>query len=326
MKLLFNVLLFFASAASAIESDIPNRDYGVRVGLGNKTVVSGDADKESVVELPRHTQPGPNKETKVDYANAIILKFIKDHQKQEISTGGGGGGSLMALPGDYTKRVEEYKKFASNSSGEPNAQPDGRAAKTEKLLFLQCKTFEDYKINLETGMKALCRDAKDPGTQYKLRTRVTVNERDLVSVPYLLEDDNGVIYHVVEGKSRLFNATNGSTNLATYVDRRAMETVTKAGAGALAASAPVAAKDYIEKDLRADSTVYQDTTGLTASTTTETINPKPKVGDYGISVLVDVLSAGLKAGVDQLYMDLGYIYFIPRDTVIDAEITIEVAQ
>ena len=44
--------------------------------------------------------------------------------------------------------------------------------------------------------------------------------------------------------------------------------------------------------------------------------------DYGISFLLSVISSGIKAGVDQLYMDLGYIYFIPKGTVIDSELFI----
>ncbi|MDQ1268154.1 MAG: hypothetical protein QG560_797, partial [Campylobacterota bacterium] len=60
------------------------------------------------------------------------------------------------------------------------------------------------------------------------------------------------------------------------------------------------------------------------TTTQQTINPKPEASDYGISLLVDVLGSGIKAGVDQLYLDLGYIYYVPKDSVIDAEIVIKV--
>ena len=82
-------------------------------------------------------------------------------------------------------------------------------------------------------------------------------------------------------------------------------------------------QDYLKQKNKADSEVVQNNNGTTTTTTTAITNPKPKVSDYGISLLVSTLTSGLKAGVDQMYKALGYIYFIPKSSSFDAEIIVK---
>ncbi len=49
---------------------------------------------------------------------------------------------------------------------------------------------------------------------------------------------------------------------------------------------------------------------------------KPVASNYGISLLLSVLAEGVKAGVEKMYQDLGYIFYIPKGSLIDGEIVV----
>ncbi|MDD5373301.1 MAG: hypothetical protein PHO62_07755 [Sulfurimonas sp.] len=325
---LFFLLLCGLSLHAAIGGqETPGVDYKLQVGLGNENKASGVVDKNSSVNLPRSIQIPKNtvnevKKPETDFTDAFILYQIQNANRRP-QTKPSADGDLMALPTRYEKELVAYNKATASA----NAGVGGAVkAKESRLLFMRCETAQDYKINTDTTLKMFCKDLKSPDMRYRLNASLQIKNRDLVSTPYLIEFESGEIYSVEQDKSRLFNATNGSLNLATYVNKRALDKTEQGMATALATDAPALAKDYLAQKNKADQELVQSNNGLNSTITQSTKNPKPEAGDYGIALLVSVLSGGLKSGVDQLYLDLGYIYYIPRDTVIEAEIVIKVGE
>lgn len=309
------------------DSSMPGQDYKLQVGLDNESKVEGTAVKAKIEELPKEIQI-PEKQVdkviqppQVDLTNAYLLKQIEERRTNwnQLPTT-----NLIALPDGYNKELDAHRKMLSLQS--KSTAPDKSKSKVEKLLFLQCRVAQDYKINTDTTIKMFCRDTKmnSKSSLYRVNASLSVEKNKLLSTAYLLENEDGEVYAVKKEKSRLFNAANGSGNLATFVDKRALDKAEQGAVGAFATEAPALAKDYLEQSNKADSELVQTSNGLTSTVAQSTVNPKPQAGDYGISLLISMLGSGVKAGVDQLYLDLGFIYYIPRDTVIEAEIVIEV--
>lgn len=323
--LIFLSICFFSHLGA--ESNMPGQDYKLQVGLDNESKVEGTAVKTRIEELPMEIQIPEKQVDKivppptVDLTNAYLLKQI---DARRTNWGQPPATNLIALPDGYSKELAAHKKMLAQAGSTKGATT--QKTKVERLLFMQCRTAQDYKINTDTTIKMFCRDAKNnsKGLLYRMNASLAVEKNSLLSTPYLLENEDGEVYSVNKEKSRLFNAANGSKNLATFVDKRALDKAEQGAAGAFATEAPALAKDYIAQSNKADSELVQTTNGLTSTVAQSTVNPKPDAGDYGISLLISMLGNGMKAGVDQLYLDLGFIYYIPRDTIIEAEIVIEV--
>lgn len=303
----------------------PGLDYKNQAGLGNDSKAMGTADKDKSVALPRTIQVPQNTVKKeeptrgvTDYTNAVILQQIESRRAKSVQLP---QTNLIALPEGYSKELVAYNKALATQQSSSGAAVK---EKIDRLFFMQCRVAQDYKINTDTTIKMFCKDIKSPDLRYQLNASLAIETTKLVSAPYMLESENGEVYSVNKTKSRLYNAANGSKNLATFVDRRVFDKAEQGAATAFATDAPTLAKDYIDKKSRADTVLMQTNNGLNSTITQSTQNPKPQAGDYGIALLISMMGKGIKSGVDQLYLDLGYIYYIPKDTVIEAEIVIEV--
>lgn len=316
--IIFNSVFFAFLCANPV---IANKDYLIRNGLtsnNNKAMVDGDALKK---ELNNQIKVKTKHIDKLNLKNALIFKEIKKHQikvtKSNIK------GNFIALPSSYIKEKKDYLKIENEKLLAKNEKLLAKKDINE-LLLLKCIAFNDYKIYNSANMKMIC---YDNNVKYKLFAQITISKDkvNLTSKPYLIEDEYGKKYFL-NNKSKLYNATNGSSNLATYVDKRVIEKVTKAMGDTVGTDTPTLTKDYLAQKNKANSQVIQNNNGSTTTTTTATTNPQPKVDDYGIKLLVDTFSSGLKAATDQLYTDLGYIYFIPKGSVFDAQIIIKKAK
>ena len=168
-------------------------------------------------------------------------------------------------------------------------------------------------------MQTVCYDKNNQKYKLYARIKVTKDKTKMIVKPYLMINQQGKTIFL-KNKSRLYNALSGSDNLATFVDKRAIEHVKKAMSDTAGTETGALTKDYMKQKNKANSSIVTNSNGLQQTTTTQTTNPKPQASDYGITLLIDTISAGLKAGTDQLYRDLGYIYFIPKNSVFNAEI------
>lgn len=313
MKYIF-FFFFLNNYVFAINYDeLATEDYTLKVGLDKDSKVDGNKNKKDINpkinDLPNNQIVNKN----VDLKEAYILKQIKDkypkNENVKEST------NLLTIPEQLKNDLKQNaasNKTVTASNTESKSIP--------KLLLLRCETDQDYKVNATINMNLYCKDiANKSDILYKLRANAKVDKNNTVSLiakPYMLEDDLGKTYSIVEDKSKLYNTISGDENIATYVDRRTVESITKAMANSTATDGPRLAQDYLDKKNAAQSTVVQTDT----STVTATNSPKPEASDYGISFLFSAIGSGLKAGVDQLYMDLGYIYYIPKGSIIEAEL------
>ena len=318
-KVLIFTLLIFNFLFALTEQQIADRSWQIRVGKGdNLKALSVNEKKKDI--LPPLVQTKSGKVIyKIDYSNAIILNKIVKYTKPIESSTKAKSINLLALPKTYISDINSYQQIKNRINKNKNALQ--KQQKKTLLLLAKCKTFEDFKINNNSRIKMLCKSKEGKRFMLFAKLEMSFNKKPfLIGKPYMFEDVNGNIQAVESDKSALYNAINGSMNLATYVDKKALEKVSKAMATTVGGEVPKMSDDYISKKNASDSTVIQTDT----STTTATTTPKPNIVDYGFSLLAKVLSSGIKAGAEQLYHDLGYIYFIPKNSVIDAEISYSV--
>lgn len=294
---------------------IAESDWMVRAGRGDKAKAEGYSNKtpltRSVQKSPTPKAKTPESEVSPLLDKAIIMHMVNKHGAEK-KVERGSESNVLATPKALASAMDTYAQAraesTTSSSGQAGAQPP------LQIEFLQCYTASDYKISLQNRMELIC---STNSTMRKIYANVNVardGNFEMNAVPYVMETVKGK-YIPLESESRMFHAVSGSANLATYVDTKALERVKKDMANTFSASSSEAAKDYIEKKNAPSSSVSQTET----STVTATTSPEPDIGDYGISVLVDVLAKGISSGVDQLYQDLGYIYFVPKNTPVNIE-------
>lgn len=323
MKILKLLLFLFLTVnLYAVKySELASEDYTLKVGLDDQAKVSGDKKKQDIEKIP--VKPDSKKtESQKDLTDAYILSHIQNAFAKNKSDETPQAKSLLELPQSYQ---DDVKQIVASANNQNNTNLTSNAGTVSKLLLVRCETDKDYKVNNTINLNLYCKELKNKnGKLYKLRANATVsntnNKITLIAKPYLLEDEMGVTYTIEQEKSKMYNTLSGDENIATYVDRKAVESIAKSMATTAATEGPKLSKDYLDKKTASSSTVIQnDNTTTTASNT-----PKPDAGDYGISFLLSVISSGIKAGVDQLYMDLGYVYFIPKGSAIDSELFIVV--
>lgn len=323
MRIVFSAFFLISSLFANTNAKMPEDNYRLQVGLANDSKVSGVTAKDEL-NLPKSVQI-PKKEvaitvkSSIDLSDAYMLQQIESYKSKSSQLP---QVNLIALPDGYSKELLARNKQLEAERAGLASVSDGE--KVEKLLFMRCNVAQDYKINTDTTIKMFCRDTKDPDLQYQLNASLAVNNHQLVSIPYMIEDDHGGINPVNKEKSRLYNAANGSLNIATFVDKRVFDKAEQGIANAFATQAPALAKDYIAQSNKANTELIQSNNGLNSTITQSTSNPPPEESEYITSLVVSMIGEGLKAGIDQLYVDIGYIFFIPKDTVIEAEIVVEV--
>lgn len=317
MKLLFILFIFYANLFAINYNELASEDYALKAGLDNETKASGNKNKKDFGPKVNET-PSNNTPTNVNFKEAYILQQIKSTYNTK-NPDSKEGSNLLAIPEQLKLEISQ-----NNAKNKANATTTAAVTQVPKLLLLRCETDQDYKVNATINMSMFCQDiVNKDGILYKLRANAKVGEDKKVSLiakPYMLEDDLGKNYNIVADKSKLYNTISGDENIATYVDKRTTDAISKAVANSTATDGPRLAQDYLDKKNAAQSTVVQ----MDRSTVTSTNTPQPEVSDYGISFLFSAIGSGLKAGVDQLYMDLGYIYYIPKGSVIEAELFITV--
>jgi hypothetical protein len=315
---LYSSLLIVSSSFAISLQSIPEENYGIHVGLGNEAIVDGTNLKElKEKRLPQQIQKLES--VGVDYSDAILFSKLSELSKNDKANSGlPNSNNLVNIPSTLVSDYSKYK--ASNQIASPDSL---KSEDNNKFLVLKCSTFKDYKITKSANIKMMCKDRNLSGGIYKLSAILEVgangNDLTLSATPYMIEDVKGKYFEIIKEKSRLTNGINGDSNLATYVDKKAMESVVKAMGDTFATDSPTLTKDYLEKKNASDDTVTSN--GDTIIVASET--PKPVPEDYGIALLVNVVGSGLKAGFDQLYRDLGYIYYMPKESVVDAEIVIK---
>ncbi len=319
--ILIFLLVFISSAFSLDRQEVAGSEYLIRHGKSDELKVSGTSIKEAMPrvmqEKPTATPTPYQESVEIDTTKATILKVIKSSKSKKTATAQAEGTSLLSLPSTYKKDLEEYRKNLQIAQAQAQQSIDSQVSQKEVLFLAQCKTFKDYQINEKTNMKMLCRDKTGKEMQIFAELTIALNGEKAIleATPYMYEDEMGKMYPILP-KSKLFNAVNGSSNLATYADKRALEKVSRAMAEEAASQIPVLSKEYLDKKNASQSEVSQnDTTTVTATTT-----PKPDAIDYAITLLFDMAGKGLSAGLNQIYQDLGYIYYIPRNSMVDAEI------
>ena len=313
---IFNLLLFsFLHAEGVVASEAYLLKNGLTTSKNEKPMIAGSSLKN---ELNREIKKEKQKSNDLNLKDAFILQEIEKHKTEAKKNNV--NGNFIALPNTYIQEKKDYEKSLQNQRVAQNSVNNPQKT-VNSLLLLKCVTFNDYKIYNNANMKMIC---YDDSNKYKLFAQITISKDkiNLISRPYLMEDTHGKKYFL-NSKSKLYNATNGSSNLATYVDRRVMEKITKSMGDTVGTEVPALSKDYLTQKNKANSTTTQTSNGISGTTTTATSNPKPNADDYGIKLLVDTLSSGLKAATDQFYTDLGYIYFIPKGSIFDAEIIIQ---
>lgn len=296
--------------------NLPNEDYNTVIGKGSNIKATG-IDNVEDYDLPRTEQKSSGNVKKFSDETYIYYQMIKLQEKRgetkESSQNNAKNNSLLILP---TLAANEIKNIgnATNTTNEKSSE------KVASLLLLRCYTDIDWKINNKSSLKFFCNEInKKDNTIYKLRANLQIlkgNQYEMKSIPYMLEDDKGTIYSIDTQKSKIFNAISGDENIATYVDKRAIDGGIKAMANTMTKEVPTLAKDYLDKKNESDSTISQNE----YSTIVSTSATKPEVSDYGFTLLLSTLSSGASAFVDQLYMDLGYIYFIPKGSIVEAEL------
>lgn len=313
------LLLSFSYLFALTQQEIAGTSYQIRVGEGNDLKVRSVEKKEEV--LPPIVQTKDGKPVAgIDYSNAIILDKILTATKVDNNAKlSSKAVNYLVLPKTYTADMKDYQSRLNNSAVAKQKKINN---KQEILVIAKCKTYQDYKINDISSLKMMC-STKD-NSHFILYSKVNITydkKPELKAVPYMLETINGNIYTIVQNKSFLYNATNGSVNLATYVNKRALEKIAKSMSSTVGNEVPKMADDYINKKYATSSTVSQtDTSTVTATTT-----PTPEIADYGFSLLAKVISSGIKAASENLYQNLGYIYYIPKGSIVDAEIVYSVS-
>ena len=315
----FLIILFLGIFAFAKE-ELPDRDYLIRSGISNEdNIVSTTQLKKEITQARKKT-----KETQsVDYSSVIILNNIKknrDDDNVKVKT----SSDFLNLNQKYKQEKKDFVALKNKMSSQSDFKGEKKAV--EKLFFLECSTFQDYKIFNDVNIKMICNDKF--GKKYKLFVALNISRDkvDMQTKPYRLFDEFGKSYTVKSEKSMIYNKISGSSNLATYVDRKAFENVSKAMATTMGKEVPQMTKDYIDQKQKADTTVIQTDNGNTVSSIQETINPRPDAVDYSIKLLVDTLSSGIKAATDTLYQDLGYIYYIPKGSLFEVEAFVDVME
>jgi len=303
-------------AGSFNRGDVAGADFLTQVGRGNEVKADGFADKTPLaprVQEKPVVGPAPVSINTINplTEKAIILHIVR--AKQSVGKKGEGGGvekSVLGAPPTLMAAIESHNQAAINAQ-----QATSGVNGTLQMEFLKCTTTRDYKISLQNRMEIVCGSGAEAR---KIYASVAVSPEggfEMTAVPYVMESARGT-FTALEQNSKLFHAISGSTNLATFVDTKALERVKKEMAKTLADSSSSAAKEYLAKKNESSSTVSQTET----STVTATTAPEPKASDYGIGVLVEVLAKGISAGAEQLYQDLGYVYFVPQGTPVDVEI------
>ena len=314
-KVLFITLLVSAILNANInEKDIlPSDTYKINVGKGNDLKAKSTEDLEDL-DMPKTPQQKTIKTNRFS-EEAYILTQINEFKEKNVPENTQTNDKGLLTPPAYLKTELKEVKEAQNTINNVLKE------RQTELLLLRCYTDIDWKINLKSSLSFFCNELnKKDKTIYKLRANLEVakngNSMSMKSTPYMLESDQGVIYTIDKEKSKIFNALSGDENLATYVDKRAIDGALKGMAKTLSDETPELAKDYLEKKNQGNSTISQTENSVIMS---ENNNP-PQVSDYGITLLISTLAAGASAFVDQLYVDLGYIYFIPKGSVIEAEL------
>lgn len=311
---LFCFVLSFTSMAEGADAQIPSSSYNQVVGLGERPVVSENTEKvvlekiEAIKSAPQSVKESPN-----DYTDGYILSKIKD--RKPIAKIGGSGQNDMNL-----LTLPKSAVVAQTNVTAPIGAPV--SAEVKEVMLVRCEVDRDYKINVATKVDMFCKNLKTDGVSYRLSANLKVDKTALKAVPYMLEDTHNVVYKIDSTASRLYNGLSGSENLATFVDTRQIEKINQAVSSSFATQAPALAKDFLKQKQKADTVLSQSNNGLTTTQLQSTSNPPPEVSDYGVTLLISMLGDGVKAGVDSLYVDLGYIYFIPKGSVVDGEITI----
>lgn len=315
-SLVISGLILTSSVFAIGNGVIASNEDVLKMGTEGKLSVTGVAEKTLAEPVSDKKKTVKVNIKKTDLKDAFIMSQILKSSNKETKPVA--KSNFLALPSTYSSELKEYNNLQKQIAAQKQML-EANKVENERLVLLRCSTFKDYKIYNAINMNMVCRDRDSKS--YKLNANITVSldKVEMISKPYLMEDEMGR-FHFLDDKSKIYNATSGSSNLATYIDKRVFEKVSSAMAGAVGNSAPELTKDYLEKKNAADSTTTQAENGSTVVSTT---TPEPEVKDYGISLLVDVLSSGVKAGVDQLYKDLGYIYFIPKGSVFDAQIVIK---
>lgn len=317
--ILLTISFLFLTNLYAIKyEELAGEDYTLKVGLDNDSKVSSSKDKK-IIAPKLQEKPIKTIDDNIDLKEAYILYHIQNSNKADDIVGEVVNKNLLSIPQQLTTELKQNELTKTANTSTNNISEN-----IAKLFLLRCETDKDYKVNSSININLYCKDltSKD-SIMYKLRANVSVDKQNKVSLkasPYMLEDDLGRTLSIVQEKSKIYNTISGDENIATYVDKRAIESITKSMATTAATDGPKLSQEYLDKKNAAQSTVIQTDT----TTTTATNTPKPDASDYGISFLLSVISSGLKAGVDQLYMDLGYIYFIPKGSVIDAELFVKV--
>jgi hypothetical protein len=304
---------------------IADKDYTTRAGKSDETKATGFAAPKDTLQPVIQQKPTPKNatealnvipiEAKIYYMMQELEKVKKDKKTNSKS----GENNLIALPSSYQQEMKAYeqsqKELLSQAQNEL-AQADSQKAGFE-LEMVECLVASDYKISTTARMELICRNSKTL-EKSKIYASVVIskeNEITLVATPEIKETLQGK-FIPLEKESKLYHFYSGDSNIATYVDKRAIERINKEMSTTLATSGSQAAKDYVAKKTEASSEVVQTDT----STVTATSSPEPKASDYGISVLVDVIAKGIGAGMEQLYQDLGYIYYIPANTPVKGEL------
>ena len=316
---LFILMIAISLNANINEKDLnlPNDTYKINVGKSNQLKVTSNEDLEDL-ELPK-TKQEPRVQGKRYSDEAYIFYQMETFNKvQNVpNLANKNENGLLTAP-SYLKT-----ELAKNQSLQQTAANNIKKERTTELLLLRCYTDIDWKVNLKSTLSFFCNELnKKDKTVYKLRANLEVLKNgasmSMKSSPYMLENDKGQVFTIEKEKSRIFNALSGDENLATYVDKRAIDGALKGMAKTLSDETPELAKDYLDKKNQGNSTISQTENSVIMS---ENNNP-PEVSDYGITLLISTLAAGASAFVDQLYLDLGYIYFIPKGSVIEAELFI----
>jgi len=298
------------------DSQMPSKTYNQVVGLGSKPVVVENSDKEVLdrIETIKAAPPSVRAPVTNDYVDAYLLSKIKERKEQNKAISSDSNSiNLLTVP--KTAIVAQTSTTTSTASTPKDEE-------VKEVMLVRCEVDRDYKINAATKVDMFCRNLKKDGKSYRLSANLKVDKTTLKAVPYMMEDTQNVIYKVDTTASRLFNGLSGSENLATFVDVRQLEKINKGVTTAFAKEAPVLAKDYLKQKQQADTTISQSTNGLTTTQLQSTTNPPPDIVDYGLTLLISMIGEGVKEGVDSLYLDLGYIYFIPKGSIVDGEITI----
>lgn len=315
---IFLLVFSLAFGLHAIKyEELAKEDYRLKVGLDKEAKVTGVEEKKKIYNKPAVVKK-VKIENKMDLKEAYILSQIQGNTKKSNLDSIKKSSNLLAAPETLLADLKQANLQAKQNQSRLNQD----VKRTAILKFVRCETISDYKVNNLTNINLYCKDLTNKNdVLYKLRARLSIKQEkpiSLIASPYILEDEFGKTYEIEQKNSRLFNSLSGDNNIATYVDRKEIEAITKAMAKTASVEAPKLTQDYLDKKNSTDSTVIQTDT----STTTATNSPEPSASDYGISFLLSVIASGVSAGIDQLYMDLGYVYFIPKGTIVDGEIFI----